>query len=96
MFFLRLGIGINRKLVVYWHPKEDFFILDSADNEKSAAQKRYEKDRFRVQPGRIEEYSLGRGSIARQEAEKVTFICHYNNYTYLLYLLRYLKSSKYI
>ena len=56
-------------------------ILNSADNEKSAAQKRYEKDRFWVQPGRIEEYSLGRGSIARQEAEKVTFTYYYNNYT---------------
>ena len=61
-------------------------ILDSADNEKSAAQKRYEKDRFRVQPGRIEEYSLGRGSIARQEVEKVTFEYRYNNDTYFLAL----------
>merc|ERR1712226_1193178 len=43
---------------------------DSADNEKSSAQRKYEESRFRVQPGRIENYSLGRGSIAKQEAEK--------------------------
>ena len=48
-----------------------FVIYTSADNEKSSAQKKYEQSRFRVQPGRIEEYSLGRGSIARQEVEKV-------------------------
>ena len=41
------------------------------DGDKSSAQRKYEQERFRVQPGRIEEYSLGRGSIAKQEAEKV-------------------------
>lgn len=46
----------------------------SADNEKSSAQRKYEQERFRVQPGRIEEYSLGRGSIAQQEAQKVQSI----------------------
>jgi hypothetical protein len=45
---------------------------DSADNEKSSAQRKYEQERFRVQPGKIEEYSLGRGSIAQQEAQKST------------------------
>ena len=69
-------------------------ILISADNEKSAAQRRYEKDRFRVQPGRIEEYSLGRGSIARQEAEKVLFIYYYYKDTYPLYIY-YPNSCKY-
>jgi hypothetical protein len=44
---------------------------DSADNDKSSAQRKYEQERFRVQPGKIEEYSLGRGSIAQQEAQKV-------------------------
>ena len=43
----------------------------SADNDKSSAQRKYEQERFRVQPGKIEEYSLGRGSIAQQEAQKV-------------------------
>ena len=50
-----------------------FLIWNSADNEKSSAQRKYEESRFRVQPGRIENYSLGRGSIAKQEAEKVIF-----------------------
>lgn len=45
---------------------------DSADNDKSSAQRKYEQERFRVQPGKIEEYSLGRGSIAQQEAQKST------------------------
>ena len=38
---------------------------------ESSAQRKYEEDRFRVQPGRIENYSLGRGSLAQQEAQKV-------------------------
>ena len=38
----------------------------------------YEQERFRVQPGRIEEYSLGRGSIAQQEAQKVQSIGNLN------------------
>eukprot|EP00091_Calanus_sinicus_P022083 TRINITY_DN6846_c0_g1_i2.p1 TRINITY_DN6846_c0_g1~~TRINITY_DN6846_c0_g1_i2.p1 ORF type:complete len:498 (+),score=107.66 TRINITY_DN6846_c0_g1_i2:357-1850(+) len=36
----------------------------------SAAQKRYESERFRVEPGRIENYTLGRGSLANQEVYK--------------------------
>lgn len=37
----------------------------------SSAQKNYEKDRFKVQPGPIKSYSLGRGSIATHERQKV-------------------------
>merc|ERR1711935_787366 len=36
----------------------------------SGAQKQYEQERFRVQPGRIEDYSLGRGSLAQKEAQQ--------------------------
>jgi len=36
----------------------------------SGAQKQYDQDRFRVQPGRIEDYSLGRGSLAQKEAQQ--------------------------
>jgi len=36
----------------------------------SSAQARYEKERFRVQPGKIENYTLGRGNLASQEAYK--------------------------
>merc|ERR1711935_570802 len=35
----------------------------------SGAQKNYDQERFRVQPGRIEDYSLGRGSLAQKEAQ---------------------------
>ena len=45
------------------------FDTDEADrslNEKSSAQKKYEQQRFRVQPGPIENYSLGRGSLAQK------------------------------
>lgn len=47
---------------------------DNATNEKSSAQRKYEQERFRVEPGPIENYSLGRGSLARQEAIKVIMI----------------------
>ena len=50
------------------------FAFLSVDNDKSSAQRKYEQERFRVQPGRIEDYSLGRGSIASQEVKKVK--CH--------------------
>ena len=40
----------------------------------SGAQKQYEQERFRVQPGRIEDYSLGRGSLAQKEAQQVSFV----------------------
>ena len=43
----------------------------------SGAQKQYEQERFRVQPGRIEDYSLGRGSLAQKEAQQVSFIFFY-------------------
>jgi len=46
--------------------------FDSVDNDKSSAQRKYEQERFRVQPGKIEDYSLGRGSIASQEVKKNT------------------------
>ena len=45
------------------------FDTDEADrslNEKSSAQRKYEQQRFRVQPGPIENYSLGRGSLAQK------------------------------
>jgi len=37
----------------------------------SSAQERYEKERFKVQPGSIDQYGLGKGSIADQERKKV-------------------------
>ena len=43
----------------------------------SGAQKQYEQERFRVQPGRIEDYSLGRGSLAQKEAQQVSFLFFY-------------------
>ena len=49
----------------------------------SSAQKNYEKDRFKVQPGSIKSYSLGRGSIATHERQKVRYfgrsMQHFNN-----------------
>merc|ERR1711935_433800 len=36
----------------------------------SGAQKQYDQEGFRVQPGRIEDYSLGRGSLAQKEAQQ--------------------------
>ena len=44
----------------------------------SGAQKQYEQERFRVQPGRIEDYSLGRGSLAQKEAQQVSFILFFS------------------
>ena len=38
----------------------------------SAAQQRSERERFRVEPGRIENYTIGRGSLAQQESYKVS------------------------
>ena len=37
----------------------------------SAAQKLYQKDRFRVQPGSIDSYGLGKGALAEAERKKV-------------------------
>ena len=37
----------------------------------SAVQQRAERDRFRVEPGRIENYTIGKGSLAQQESYKV-------------------------
>ena len=42
----------------------------------SAAQQKYDKERFRVQPGKIENYTLGKGSLATQEAYKVNIFYH--------------------
>ena len=39
--------------------------------QASSAQHKYEKERFRVEPGRIENYTIGRGTLAQQEAVKV-------------------------
>lgn len=36
----------------------------------SAAQQRSDRERFRVEPGRIENYTIGRGSLAQQESYK--------------------------
>ena len=38
----------------------------------SAAQQRSDRERFRVEPGRIENYTIGRGSLAQQESYKVS------------------------
>ena len=48
----------------------------------SGAQKQYEQERFRVQPGRIEDYSLGRGSLAQKEAQQVSFIIFFYFYPF--------------
>ena len=38
----------------------------------SAVQQRADRDRFRVEPGRIENYTIGKGSLAQQESYKVS------------------------
>ena len=38
----------------------------------STAQQRADRERFRVEPGRIENYTIGRGSLAQQESYKVS------------------------
>ena len=38
----------------------------------SAAQQRSDRERFRVEPGRIENYTIGKGSLAQQESYKVS------------------------
>ena len=48
-----------------------FFCSFSPPPGVSAAQRQYDKERFRSQPGRIEDYTLGRGSIAQKEAREV-------------------------
>ena len=48
----------------------------------SAAQKKYERERFRVEPGRIENYTLGRGSLANQEVYKVSYLDNYDEDVY--------------
>ena len=47
----------------------------------SGAQKQYEQERFRVQPGRIEDYSLGRGSLAQKEAQQVSWFHFFSIFT---------------
>jgi len=37
---------------------------------QSGAQQTYERERFRVEPGRIENYTIGRGTLAQQESYK--------------------------
>jgi hypothetical protein len=50
-----------------------FFLCRVAEAPSvSSAQRKYEKDRFKVEPGRIQDYSLGRGSLANQERNKVS------------------------
>jgi len=38
--------------------------------QTSSAQRQYEKERFKVQPGSIKDYSLGRGSLANRERQQ--------------------------
>ena len=38
----------------------------------STAQQRADRERFRVEPGRIENYTIGKGSLAQQESYKVS------------------------
>ena len=38
---------------------------------QSGAQQNYERERFRVEPGRIENYTIGKGTLAQQESYKV-------------------------
>ena len=38
---------------------------------QSGAQQKYERERFRVEPGRIENYTIGKGTLAQQESYKV-------------------------
>ena len=42
----------------------------------SAAQQRSDRERFRVEPGRIENYTIGKGSLAQQESYKVSLTVH--------------------
>ena len=48
--------------------------------QTSSAQRQYEKERFKVQPGSIKDYSLGRGSLANKErlqvGEMTNYMCH--------------------
>jgi len=37
---------------------------------QSSAQQKYDKERFRVEPGRIENYTIGKGNLAQQESYK--------------------------
>jgi hypothetical protein len=64
---------------VFFNNLSSLFLRFSPPPSESSAQKRYEAERFRVQPGRIEDYSLGRGSLAaaQREAQKVNkhFFC---------------------
>ena len=63
-----------------------------------------DKERFRVQPGRIEDYSLGRGTIAQKEAQQVTEKLIFpitkpfflKSYLYLVILYFQLHNSLYI
>ncbi len=48
----------------------DLFRIEAPPNV-SAAQKLYQKDRFRVQPGSIDSYGLGKGALAEAERKKV-------------------------
>ena len=49
----------------------DDLIRIEAPPNVSAAQKLYQKDRFRVQPGSIDSYGLGKGALAEAERKKV-------------------------
>jgi len=38
----------------------------------SSAQQKYDRERFRVEPGRIENYTIGKGTLAQQESYKAS------------------------
>ena len=42
----------------------------------SSAQQKYDRERFRVEPGRIENYTIGKGNLAQQESYKVSLLNH--------------------
>ena len=47
---------------------------------QSSAQQKYDKERFRVEPGRIENYTIGKGNLAQQESYKVELIINWTKY----------------
>ena len=48
-----------------------FYLSISPPPAQSGAQQKYERERFRVEPGRIENYTIGKGALAQQESYKV-------------------------
>ena len=48
-----------------------YFFRFSPPPGGSSGQQKFDTERFRGQPGRIEDYSLGRGSLAQKDAQQV-------------------------